>query len=76
MTGVVSPESATPPTITTTLFDLMSAMQQRALTPLHEALIVPTVASWLHSDRLRWEGRLASRSVASVGRGGAGDRLD
>jgi hypothetical protein len=41
--------------ITTTLFELISAMQQHATTPLEEALIVPTVVNLLQSGRIRFE---------------------
>lgn len=42
-----------PRTITTTLYDLMLAMQENANDPVDEALIVPTVARWLRSGRIR-----------------------
>ena len=41
--------------ITTTLFDLISEMQQQAATPLDEALIVPTVVDLLRSGRIQFD---------------------
>jgi hypothetical protein len=51
-------------TITTTLFDLMEALQQSAATPQEDALIVPTVAHWLRSGRLRFADDLTHRPAA------------
>ncbi|ETW93632.1 MAG: hypothetical protein ETSY1_38360 [Candidatus Entotheonella factor] len=42
--------------MTTTLFDLLSTMQQNAATPRHEDMIVPTVMELLRSGRIRYEG--------------------
>ncbi len=48
MNAVVSPKSNTTQVIKTTLFDLLSDMQQHAATPQEEALIVPTVVELLN----------------------------
>ena len=42
----------TPGTITTTLYDLIAAMQEHVNDPVDEALIVPTVTQWLRSGRI------------------------
>ena len=41
-----------PGTITTTLYDLILAMQENANNPVDEALIVPTVTQWLRTGRI------------------------
>ena len=40
-------------------FDLISALQLNAKTPLHEAMIVPTILGWLRSGRIRVEASFA-----------------
>jgi hypothetical protein len=57
-------EHGQPHTITTTLFDLIDAMQQNATTPEEDAMIVPTVVHWLRSGRLTLAGDLTTRSAA------------
>jgi hypothetical protein len=54
MNTAIPTENGQTQTITTTLFDLMDALQQHAATPQEEALIVPTVTAWLRSGRLRF----------------------
>ena len=56
-------EAATHP-ITTTLFDLISAMQQHATTPEQNAQIVPTVAHWLRSGQITVADNLTRRPAA------------
>jgi hypothetical protein len=59
MNTATSTDNGQPQTITTTLFDLMDALQQHTTTPQEEALIVPTVVHWLRSGRLRFaDGRI------------------
>jgi hypothetical protein len=51
-------------TITTTLYDLILAMQVNANDPLDEALIVPTVTQWLRSGRITMQSDLSVQPAA------------
>jgi hypothetical protein len=58
--GVVTVEpsggkDAAPATITTTLYDLIAALQE-VVDPGEEALVVATVVSMLRAGRLTWHG--------------------
>jgi hypothetical protein len=64
MDKATSTDNGQPQTITTTLFDLIEALQQSATTPQEEALIVPTVAHWLRSGRIRYAADLTQRPAA------------
>lgn len=64
MNAVASPKEATPQVIETTLFDLISAMQQHATTPVEEALIVPMVVDLLQDGRIRTASDYPLPSVA------------
>ena len=64
MDKATSTDNGQPQTITTTLFDLIEALQQSATTPQEEALIVPTVAHWLRSGRIRYADDLTQRPAA------------
>jgi hypothetical protein len=63
---VALPERTKTSRTTTTLFDLIDAMQQHVTTPLDEALIVPTIVDLLHSGRLRFEGKQHRQMVAEA----------
>ncbi len=41
--------------VTTTLFDLISAMQDDITQPTDETLIVPTVTQWLRSGKITFQ---------------------
>lgn len=64
MNAVASPKEATPKVVKTTLFDLISAMQDHATTPVEEALIVPTVMDLLQNGRIRTASDYPLPSVA------------
>jgi hypothetical protein len=64
MNTMTSTENGATHTITTTLFDLLDAMQQHATTPQAEAMIVPTVVDWLRSGRLTFADGLTTRPAA------------
>ena len=64
MTTATSTENGQTHTITTTLFDLIDAMQQNATTPEEDAMIVPTVVHWLRSGRLTFADAVGTRSAA------------
>ena len=64
MNTMTSTQHAATHTITTTLFDLMNAMQQHATTPEQDAQIVPTVAHWLRSGRITFADDLTRRPAA------------
>lgn len=64
MNAMTSPKQANTQITKTTLFDLMSAMQQQATTPLEDALIVPKVVYLLRSGRIRFEPNYPLPSVA------------
>ena len=49
--GTRGAERATPGRITTTLYDLVAALQT-VVAPDEDALVVATVAHWLHSGRI------------------------
>ena len=64
MNTTALPEQITTSRTTTTLFDLMRAMQQQATTPLDKALIVPTVVDLLRSGRIRLARESTQQAVA------------
>ncbi len=64
MNAVASTKPAKTQAIQTTLFDLISAMQQQATTPLEEALIVPKVVALLRGGRLQLEPDYPLQTVA------------
>ena len=64
MTAITATENGHTHTITTTLFDLINAMQARATTPEQDAQIVPTVAHWIRSGRITFADDLARRPAA------------
>ena len=64
MNTATSTDNGQMQTITTTLFDLMDAMQENATTPQQDALIVPTVVHWFRSGRLRFTDELTRRPAA------------
>jgi len=64
MTTATSTENGPTHTITTTLFDLIDAMQRNATTPEEDAMIVPTVVHWLRSGRLIFADAVSTRSAA------------
>ncbi len=57
-------ENPTSTTITTTLYDLIAAMQDNVSDPIDEALIVPTVANWLRSGKITFPSDHTSQSAA------------
>ena len=64
MNGSPAPQPTRPTKITTTLFDLISEMQQQAATPLDEALIVPTVVDLLRRGRIQFEPDVTRQAAA------------
>ena len=68
-------EDAAPATITTTLHDLIAALQE-VVDPGEEALVVATVVSMLRAGRLTWRASARSTLAAlhdavALARGGA-----
>jgi hypothetical protein len=53
-----------PGIITTTLYDLILAMQENANDPVDEALIVPTVTQWLRSGRITMQSDFSVQPAA------------
>jgi hypothetical protein len=58
--SVAMAATKTPATITTTLYDLIAAVQE-ATDPTDDALVVATVWHVLHSGRVTWRGDVLTR---------------
>jgi hypothetical protein len=52
-------EADVPPSLTTTLYELMTALQAGVAAD-EDALVVALVARWLRTGRIRWLGNAAS----------------
>ena len=50
--------------ITTTLFDLIACMQDKRTHTADEAFIVPTVAEWIRSGRIRFQRDVPAQTAA------------
>lgn len=50
--------------VVTTLFDLIAGMQDKAADTNDEALIVPTVAEWVRSGRIKFHREVPAQTAA------------